>query len=251
MKNTFLLIFAFLFLANVFAQKTGSKKINTHFETYTQSGILSFSQVSDSGKTLTSIPRFTFLGNYGRDIHVDFGKYLGIFTGLETKNTGFITRENNLKVKRRIFGLGVPVALKIGNMEKWYIYGGGEYQFAFNYKMKTFDDKGNKTKYKSDWGGTETPFFLPSVFVGINWKSIDIKAQYYLQNFIDNTKAPLNTGFSPNPKYYANYNASVFFLQVGVRGSFFKKWLEGITKMAPTPPDATPKKKRNETNVNP
>lgn len=252
MKNILLFLFSALFCLNLSAQK-----VNAHLETYSQAGILSFSQVSDSGQSISSLPRFTFLGNYGRNVHIDFGKHFGFFTGLESKNVGFITKnEQNLKIKRRIYGIGIPLALKIGNFEKWYVYGGAEYQYAFNYKMKTFDDKGNKTKYQSSWGGTETPNFLPSAFVGLNWKSLDIKLQYYFQNFINSEKTAINA-FNPAfmdikdsyyKNYYKNYNANVFLIQVGIRGDFIKKWLQDFTK-TPAPAPAVPKKRRDNSNV--
>lgn len=254
MKNIFLFLFSFLFLTALFAQN----KVKTYNANYSQALLFSGSQVTDGGKSVPSIMRFSFLGNYGRNFHADFTKNFGLFTGLEGKNLGFITQEDTskinkpvLKIKRRIYGMSIPLALKVGNLEKWYLYGGAEYMYAFNYKMKMFNSSGDKTKYESKWGGTETRTFIPSVFFGINWKSIDIKAQYYFQNFMSTKKAPLNKGFSQNPDYYTNYNASIVSIQLGLRGDYIKKWLEGLSKGTPPPPMEEPKKKSNGNNVKP
>jgi hypothetical protein len=140
-------------------------------------------------------------------LNVDFNKFIGLYTGLGIRNIGFITEDlyqnigflniddthvdwnKNTKIKRRTYSLGIPLAVKLGNLNKdVFFYGGGEYEYTFHYKQKLFID-GNKYKYP-EWNSKRVNTWMPSVFAGIQFpRGINLKVKYYMENF-------LNPGFT-------------------------------------------------------
>ena len=97
--------------------------------------------------------RYTVFFHLGQYVHYDFNNSVGFFSGLAVRNVGMITDEslpqtvtltgasvpyNDLKIIRRQYMLGIPLALKIGTFKNhFYIYGGGEYEMAFLMKENT------------------------------------------------------------------------------------------------------------------
>ena len=100
--------------------------------------LLSFAgNVKHNGDHLVNIPRFTVFVNIGANFNYDLNRYFGLFTGINIKNIGLITKENDsLKLKRRVYTLGVPLGFKIGDVGKGriFFFAGGSYDLAFNYK---------------------------------------------------------------------------------------------------------------------
>ncbi len=71
--------------------------------------LLSFAKVTNSGEHVRNIPRFTMFFNVGTNYNYDFSNNFGIFTGLNIKNIGLITKPNDsVKLKQRVYTLGVP-----------------------------------------------------------------------------------------------------------------------------------------------
>ena len=85
-------------------------------------------------------------------------------------------------------------------------FGGAEYEFAFHYKYKWWDN-GEKHKV-SEWFSNRTNRFLPSVFAGVQFpKGFNIKLKYYLTNL-------LNPNFQKgdHPRHnYSDYKKSQMF----------------------------------------
>ena len=73
------------------------------------------------------------LGNY------DFNKNLGMFFGLNIRNVGYIAKDNNTQIKKkyRVYDMGIPIGIKLGDLDRFFIYGGYEFELPFNYKEKT------------------------------------------------------------------------------------------------------------------
>ena len=113
------------------------------------------------------------------------GNYVGLYTGIGVRNVGFITDEEGIKTKYRSYMLGAPLALKLGSFkDRFYVYGGGEYEWMFTFKQKTFVDD-QKIKY-SEWFSNRTPDFIPSVFAGIQFPyGFNVKFKYYLKDFLN------------------------------------------------------------------
>lgn len=129
--------------------------------------------------------RFTMFFHYGKYWHVDFGNHIGLYTGGAIRNVGFITDQENFKIKRRSYTLGVPFALKLGMFkDNLFLFAGGEYEMLFHYKQKTFID--NRKIKMTEWFSNRTNRFLPSVFAGIQFpKGFNIKFKYYLDDFLN------------------------------------------------------------------
>ncbi|MDP4187922.1 MAG: hypothetical protein Q8905_07750 [Bacteroidota bacterium] len=174
--------------------------------------IFSYADVNNNGKDINSILRFTCFFHAGEYWHFDFDNHKGLYTGLAIRNVGLITKEDSLKTKRRSYTLGIPLAFKIGDFKNnSYFYAGGEYEWLFNYKEKTFKG-GNKTKF-SEWFSNRTHTFIPSVFAGIQFPNgFNLKFKYYLNNF-------LNKNFVDDQgnKPYKNMDTHIFYVSV----SFF------------------------------
>ena len=140
--------------------------------------------IEKGGADMNTNMRFTLWFHLGEYVHLDVSKNIGFFTGLGVRNVGFITEENDIKTKYRSYMLGAPLALKLGSFDKnFFIYGGGEYEWMFHFKQKTFVND-EKIKY-SDWFSNRTPDFIPSVFVGIQFPyGANVKFKYYLKDFL-------------------------------------------------------------------
>jgi len=172
------------------AQSDMKKANKPYFSTNMDGLILSTTVGSDapiSSNSLTT-PRFTAFLHIGVNINYDFNNSVGIFTGLNIKNIGFIEKYNNpdSTVKRRVYTFGIPLGFKFGNLKygSFFIAGGGV-DFPFNYKEKGFTERGHKDKF-NEWFSSRTPAAMPYVFVGAVLRPMmSIKLQYYPTNFMN------------------------------------------------------------------
>jgi len=200
-------IFAFILFISLGLNKLHAQKMYT-----TASGELIFSCSNaaytqpDAGENLmygnsegsiSDNMRFTIWFHLYINWHIDFNKYFGLFTGIGNRNIGFITYESSSekdensnafysdKWKRRSYALGVPLALKIGNLEKGYfLYFGGQYEWLYHYKEKEFKTTGKRKQ--TEWFSDRTTQFLPSLFVGVTFPhGLSIKFTYALNDFMN------------------------------------------------------------------
>jgi len=143
--------------------------------------------------------RFSLFFHAGQFVHVDFGNTVGFFSGLGLRNIGFITEQNDIRIKYRSYNLGIPLAFKIGSFShNTFLFAGAEYEWMFHFKQKVITG-GEKTKYNK-WFSNRTPAFIPSVFAGIQFpKGPQIKFRYYLDDF-------LNHNYSGSG-YYSDYTS--------------------------------------------
>ena len=149
-----------------------------------------FSYASD--KTEPIVRYSTFL-HLGEQLHVNFSNTVGIYTGIGMRNIGMINRLNDsVKVKQRVYTVGIPLAFKIGDMgKKAYAAFGAELELFLNYKQKTFkgSGRGDKVEKFNEWFSDRTELFNPSVFAEFNFgKGSYIKLRYYLMNFLVSDK---------------------------------------------------------------
>jgi hypothetical protein len=143
-----------------------------------------------------NIVRFTLFFHFQSQWHYDFNKHFGLYTGLGLRNIGF-THEwdfvtEDLKMKHRSYSLGVPLALKFGNLEKG-IYGtvGVEGEMMFAYKRKAFYN-GEKLK-KREWFSDHVNLWNPSAFAEVRFKQgFYIRGKVYLREFLTNKEDILN-----------------------------------------------------------
>lgn len=170
--------------------------------------IFSFADVIRSGQDMATPMRFSMFFHGGKNYHLDFNNNIGMYTGWGLRNVGYITEENDIKIKRRSYSFGIPLALKIGLMDKRvYIYGGGSYELFFHYKQKRLEG-GDKRKY-SEWFSARTERFSPSLFAGIQFpKGINLKFKYYLNDFLNRDFTGSDFG---QPVDYSEYTKSNIF----------------------------------------
>lgn len=168
--------------------------------------------------TTLGTPRFTWVLNTGFDVNYDFNSTIGIFTGLGLKNIGFIEKIKPLDstIKRRVFALGLPIGIKIGNLKKkTYAFFGGGVDVPINYREKGFVKRGDKDKF-NEWFSDRTAAYMPYGFVGVSTKpGIYLKVQYYPTNFmnpdyVETTTTPLVV------KPYSLYDVSILMFSIGL-----------------------------------
>ncbi len=190
---------------------------------YTTTGgemIFSFASIDDAGSETGNIIRWSpvfniqILGNY------DFSKNVGFFTGFDIRNVGFIygnykppTQESTVKKKFRNYTAGIPVGLKIGNLNKFFFYGGYEIEFPINYKEKTFENEVKTHKFNV-WFSNRVPTVYHTFLVGIQFPyGGNLKFKYYLTNFHNKDfTETLSDGTQIKP--YETLNANVFYFSL-------------------------------------
>ena len=163
-------------------------------------------------RELTTL-RFSLL-NIGYHFHYDFGGRFGLFTGIGIKNIGFIEKEGDLTIKRRVYTIGVPLGIKLGNMQKGH-YGfiGGGVDFPFNYREKVFVRRKDKQKF-NEFFSDRTDYYMPYVFAGVSFGSATtIKVQYYQNNFLNTGYTEIDNGITRKP--YSGYKANLLYITLG------------------------------------
>jgi hypothetical protein len=201
------------------AQSTQTKTVNKpYFSTNIDGLILSTtvnSKAPVSGNSLTT-PRFTGFFHIGFNLNYDFTKGVGIFTGVNIKNIGFIEKYNNpdSTVKRRVYTFGVPLGFKFGNLKYGsFLIAGGGVDFPFNYKEKGFIHRGHKEKF-NEWFSSRTPAAMPYVFIGAVLRPVmSIKLQYYPSNFMNENYTTTQGSTTVTP--YKGYDVKLIMLTVG------------------------------------
>jgi len=166
-----------------------------------------------------TIPRFSAFFHFGEQFHFNFSNSLGFYTGIGLRNLGMINRINDsLKVKQRVYSLGVPLAFKLGNMgRRSYIALGAEAEFFFHYKQKVFkgtSGRGEKIDKMDEWLSNRTNLFNPSVFLELHFsKGTYMRLRYYLNDFLipGNQSVRLNGA----DHSFTNERSTLFALSVG------------------------------------
>ncbi len=179
MKTTITILLLSLILT---CQVQAQKKV---YSEHSGEIIFSFADVEYLGQNVPTNMRFTLFLHLGENLHYDFTDNFGMYSGWALRNIGIITEDNDIKIKRRTYSLGIPLALKFGSFpDHFYFYGGGSYELFFHYKQKLFVD-GQKIKY-SEWFSDRTPRFVPALFAGVQFPGgINLKFKYYLSDFLN------------------------------------------------------------------
>ena len=230
MKSKFLLLLLIVFsapgtlLAGEGNDSTAKKEKDPYFRYYTanafETAMFSTATIKkESGgieKNTTGTLRFNMFTNIGFTFNFNTSRHFGIYTGVDLKNIGFIEKTDSFTIKRRVYSLGVPLAIRIGKMTypEWHILIGGGIDIPFNYREKEYKERPHKTTF-SEWFSERTPQVLPYVFIGTKLTSgISLKAQYYPGNFLD-------PGYTKdNVKPYAGYNVHLILLTIGFHLNF-------------------------------
>lgn len=174
--------------------------------------IFSHARIDFFGYEDGGILRFSPVFNSQNHLNKDLNQYLGLFTGLNIRNVGFIYKypAQTTKTKFRSYNLGVPLGLKFGNLEKSFLYAGYEIEFPFHYKEKFFDKDKKTGKYRA-WFSKKQPAYYHSLMVGIQFSGgTNLKFKYYLSGFFNKDyEAPAVGGII---KPFADFNVNVFYV---------------------------------------
>jgi hypothetical protein len=189
----------------------------TSYRTTDSEMIFSFSEVAKSGLTVDTDLRWTVFYHTGTYNNHDLTGNLGIFYGLALRNIGFITNDELIDanfynvVKRRSYSLGIPVGIKLGNLDdNAFLFGGAEYELLFHYKEKRFID-GTRIYKNRDWFSSRTNRFIPSLFIGVNLKSqMAVTFKYYMGDFMNRSFQESGTGTRP----YSQMDSRLFYISL-------------------------------------
>ncbi len=188
---------------------------------YTTSGgemIFSFASINNNGNSGNNIMRwspvfnFQFFGNY------DFSKNAGLIFGAAVRNVGYIDGNPDIdnsayKKKYRTYNLGLPVGIKVGNLDKFFLYGGYEIEFPFNYKEKTFVNGSKQDNKITAWFSKRTPVFYHTAFAGIQFPyGLNLKVKYYFTNFFNEDFEEITDGATIKP--YAGMKANIIYFSL-------------------------------------
>jgi hypothetical protein len=151
-------------------------------------------------------------------VNKDFSEKFGLYLGLSLSNVGFIYDVDEFTRKKvRSYNLGIPVGVKIGNMNGTYFYGGYAVEFPLNYKEKTFVNEEKEDKFNT-WFSERTPI-QQYVMAGIQFPyGANIKFRYYFTDFYKQGY----TDSSGQP--YANFSGNAMVISLGLtlfRGTEF------------------------------
>ncbi len=211
--------FKTLVAALVISLMTSSLNAQTH--SYTTSGgemIFSFANIDNNGINPDNIVRFSPVFNVQVYGNFDFNKYFGLIAGGSIRNVGFINGNTDadnsgIKKKYRNYNFGIPVGIKIGNLNKLFLYGGYEIEFPFHYKEKTFIDGTKQDAKISTWFSSRTPSFYNTVFAGIQFPyGLSFKFKYYFTSFFNEGFTETVGGEVLMP--YKGYKANVFYFSL-------------------------------------
>jgi len=187
---------------------------------------------------ISSPVRFTAFFNYSVITNIDFTKHFGMSIGGEIKNIGLIMKDSIYNTKCRAYAVGIPVYLRLGNMDdRWYFFGGAQYDYMFAYKEKVFFDD-SKTKRTNDYSNAVNSF-IPSVFLGFRTKSgTSFSVHHMLDNFFSDDykfKDPKQN----NQPYASGYtNSQIVYFTIGFMGDMDRAFEK-----------SSPKPKQNTTNA--
>ncbi len=190
-------------------------------KTYWTTGLeipFQLADIEDNGKGASSILRFAPVINIESMYNLDAGRHAGFFTGLAVRNVGYIygsytDPENGATYKKkfRSYNLALPIGIKIGNINRAFIYGGYEIELPFAYKEKTFDG-GDKIGKITGWFSSRENQFQHGFLVGIQFPyGANLKFKYYLSEF-HNQDYVNSAGVKP----YAGLNSHVFYFSLNL-----------------------------------
>jgi hypothetical protein len=176
-----------------------------------------------SNPNAQSTLRFAPIINIQTMYNVDMSEHFGLFTGLAIRNVGYIyndyqtnftENETPIKKKFRSYNLGIPIGVKVGTMDGFFLYGGYEIEFPFAYKEKTFNTAGEKSYSNVYWFTNRVNVPQQSWLIGVQFPyGFNLKFKYYFtefnnQNFEENGVKPYE-GLSAHV-WYISLNTMLF-----------------------------------------
>ncbi|MBN1118340.1 MAG: hypothetical protein JXA77_14110 [Bacteroidales bacterium] len=228
MKKLYIFFFsAFFFSINICAYSQGKIYLTSGAETIFSVGQLDYTQAfinENPGVDIVKQPlRFTSFFHIGEFVHLNLTNNIGLFSGFGLRNIGMISDEVlpdevgsdnyvNTKIIRRAYTAGIPLAVKLGSFkDHFFVYAGGEYEYAFHMKEKYWDDhnrKGDKIK-NTIWMPEQITTVLPSAFIGVQLpKGLNVKLKYYFEDFLNHEYITNKTGLTGVVSDLTKYRSS-------------------------------------------
>lgn len=206
--------FCILFTVSSFGQN--KSYITSGMEIIFSEATINDTQNPDASSTL----RFAPIINGQSMLNIDMSEKFGLFTGLAYRNVGYIydsytTRDPQaeittpIKKKFRTYNIGIPVGIKLGNLNNLFFYGGYEIEFPFVYKEKTFNTADEKEQTDVYWFSNRSENIQQSWLVGVQLPyGMNIKFKYYFTEFH-------NQNFEANGvKPYAGLNSKIWYISL-------------------------------------
>ncbi len=140
---------------------------------------------TSNGSPVDPVLRFSAWLNAGFVLEERFNNNLALVSGLNIRNVGMINKIDSIKLKHRVYGVGIPLGVRIGNLDKKVsVTLGAEAEFFMNYKVKEYINK-DKIYKNNRWFSDDVELFNPSVFAQVQFgKKYYIRMKYYLNNFL-------------------------------------------------------------------
>jgi hypothetical protein len=220
-------IFLFVVNISVFASKSDSlpeinKNAHPINQFYIATGsefIFAYGQQLADSLVFENKLRFSLFPHVQQQYHYNFNKNLGFYTGFSFLNVGFRhfvnTPLNTFELRQRSLSLAVPLALKLGDMDKGtYIAFGASAELMFRYKYKIYlTDVKEK---EAEWFSSKVNLFNTSVFVDLrNGKGGYIRFKYYLTDFLRNTPSTFLPPLTSSTVNFSPTQSTLFYVAIG------------------------------------
>lgn len=218
-KNIFYLPFLLLFIT-IFIADAQDKPASKKYWMSASEFIFSGGDVKATGGPglgniiINPIVRFSGFFHFQEQYHVNFNNNFGIYTGVGMRNVGMINELNDsIKIKQRVYSLGVPFAFKFGKLSRGFSVAlGGEVEFFFHYKQKVFYD--DEKFRQSEWLSDKVNLINPSVFLDLHaGKGTYIRFKYYLLDFLRENKQ--NIKLNGISYAYFPHESKMFYVSLG------------------------------------
>jgi len=113
----------------------------------------------------------------------------------------------------KVTTVGIPVGIKVGNLDKLFFYTGYEIEFPFHYKEKTFINGDKQDSKISVWFTKRTPALYHTVFAGIQLPyGLNVKVKYYFSNFFNEDFTVTVDGKEDHP--YLGKKANIIYFSL-------------------------------------
>jgi len=216
MKKSLLILAISLFISYISKAQDADVYLSSGGEV-----IFSWAVIDYNGNDNGNVMRFSPVFNLQNILNVDINPVMGFFTGLNAHNIGFIydIPGTDTRMKFRNYTLGIPAGIKIGKMDKSFIFGGYEVEFPINYKEKRFENEKKVDKFDV-WFSKRVPGYYHTVFGGFQLAGgTAIKIKYYLTGFHNENYSETINGIPNKP--YKGLKTNLFYVSLSF--DVFKK----------------------------
>jgi hypothetical protein len=206
-----------LCLSTLLLMGTAGFSQSKFYNSYGAEMLISGAQIEDHGSEANSVLRFAPVINIQSNLNTDINEHFGFYAGLTLRNVGYAydqyndpASENIDKKKFRSYNIGIPIGLKFGNLSKFYVFAGYEFELPFAYKEKTYRDE-VKINKSITWFSDRQQRIQHGFMIGAQFATgANITFKYYLSEFHNQDYVDAD-GYKP----YGQLKSNIFYLSVG------------------------------------